>query len=235
MTGLPHWFRFSPISRRLLPCLVLACACSLSPVALSAQDAVPQPAANTNPNTWSQEDALRIVGEVQKRLSNMSNYTVWDWITFGIQGKTIVLRGFASRPVVKSEAGNLVKKIPGVEGVDNEIQVLPLSTMDDRVRGAVYTRIYTYPPLRIYNANQGGIMQAIGPMGRSGARISGGIVNYPPRGFNAIHIIVKNGHVTLYGVVNNENDKTVAGIQANSTPGVFSVDNDLMVANSAGK
>jgi osmotically-inducible protein OsmY len=194
-----------------------------------------QTPALSNSATWSQEDALRIIQEVQKKLGGLSNYGVFDWITFGIHGKTIVLKGYASRPTVKSEAGNVLKKISGVESVDNQIQVLPLSGMDDRIRIAVYNRIYTQPALRIYNANQGTINQALGPGGRSAARMSGGIVNYPPRGFQAIHIIVKNGNVILYGVVNSETDKSIAGIQANSTSGVFSVDNDLVVENSAKK
>ena len=65
--------------------------------------------------------------------------------------------------------------------------------------------------------------------------MAGGITNDPPRGFHAIHIIVKNGNVTLYGVVNNAMDEAIAGIQANSAPGVFSVDNDLIVQGAASK
>jgi hyperosmotically inducible periplasmic protein len=65
--------------------------------------------------------------------------------------------------------------------------------------------------------------------------MAGGITNDPPRGFHAIHIIVKNGNVTLYGVVNNASDEAVAGMMANSTPGVFSVDNDLIVQGAAPK
>lgn len=191
------------------------------------------PAASTA--TWSQDDALRITKEVQKRLGGLSNYGVFDWITFGIRGKSIVLKGYASRPILKSEASNVLKKIPGVESVDNQIQVLPLSSMDDRIRVAVYNRIYTQPALRIYNGNQGTINQALGPGGRSAVRMSGGITNYPPRGFQAIHIIVRNGNVILYGVVNRETDKAIAGIQANSTSGVFSVDNDLIVEGPASK
>jgi hyperosmotically inducible periplasmic protein len=107
--------------------------------------------------------------------------------------------------------------------------VLPLSGNDDRIRSAVYNRIYTQPSLRKYNANQGSLAQAMGPGGRSVARMAGGITNDPPLGFHAIHIVVKNGNVTLYGVVNNQMDAEIANVQANSTPGVFSVDNDLIV------
>ena len=137
-------------------------------------------------------------------------------------------------PLVKSDAGNAVKGIPGVESVDNQIEVLPNSPNDDRIRQAVYNRIYTQPALRKYNANQGTVGQAAGP-GGSIARAAGGITNDPPRGFHAIHIIVKNGNVTLYGVVNNEGDSAIAGMQANSAPGAFSVDNNLIVQGAAAK
>jgi osmotically-inducible protein OsmY len=184
--------------------------------------------------TWSQEDMLRIAKEVQKKLGGLTNFSVFDWITFGFHGKTVVLKGYASRPILKSDAGNAVKGIPGVESVDNQIEVLPNSPNDDRIRAAVYNRIYTQATLRKYNANQGTVGQATGP-GGSIARAAGGITNDPPIGFHAIHIIVKNGNVALYGVVNNEMDKTIAGMQANSAPGAFSVDNDLIVQGAPAK
>jgi osmotically-inducible protein OsmY len=198
----------------------------------TAPFAIPQNPAPTP--TWSQEDTLRIVNEVQKKLAGLTTYSVFDWITFGVQGKTIILKGYASRPILKSDAENAVKRIKGVEQVINEIEVLPNSPNDDRIRAAVYNRIYTQPTLAKYNANQGTARQAAGP-GGSIALAAGGITNDPPIGFHAIHIIVNNGHVALYGVVNNEMDKTIAGMQANSAPGVFSVDNDLIVQGSASK
>lgn len=177
----------------------------------------------------SQEDTLRIVQEVRKQLGSLTDYSVFDWITFGIQGKTLVLKGYASRPVVKEEAGRAVKNIEGITSVDNQIQVLPLSPNDDRIRAAVYNRIYTQPALRKYNANQGSLAAAMGPGGRSFGLMAGGITNNPPIGFHAIHIVVNNGHVTLYGVVLNKGDSEMAGIQANSAPGAFSVENDLIL------
>ncbi len=220
----------SRVTRRLLPSFVAFLTFGVATGAVIAQN---QPSAPGT--TWSQEDALNISKQVQKKLGSLSNYGVFDWITFGFKGKSIILRGYASRPQLKSEANNVLKKIPGVESVDNQIQVLPYSMMDDRIRIAVYNHIYTQPNLRIYNANQGSIRQALGPGGRSAVRMSGSIVNYPPIGFQAIHIIVRNGNVILYGVVNNENDKAIAGIQANSTSGVFSVANDLIVEGAPAK
>ena len=197
---------------------------TLSTGTLIAQNPVP---------TWSQEDGTRIFQQVQKKLGGLTNFSVFDWITVGFHGKTLVLKGYASRPILKSDAENAVKGIPGVESVDNQIEVLPNSPNDDRIRAAVYNRIYTQPTLRKYNANQGSLAQALGPGGRSVALMAGGITNDPPLGFHAIHIIVKNGNVTLYGVVNNEMDKSIAGMQANSAPGAFSVDNDLIVQGAA--
>ncbi|MEI9978171.1 MAG: BON domain-containing protein [Edaphobacter sp.] len=212
----------------VLPFLAATLVFSLSAPALLAQDPTPAP-------TWSQEDTLRIAKEVQKKLGGLSNYSVFDWITFGFHGKTLVLKGYASRPILKSDAGNAVKGIAGIESVDNQIEVLPLSNNDDRIRAAVYNRIFTQASLRKYNANQGTLGQALGPGFRGPAAMAGGITNNPPIGFHAIHIIVKNGNVTLYGVVLNESDSAIAGMQANSAPGAFSVDNDLIVQGQAAK
>jgi hyperosmotically inducible protein len=216
------------LTRRTLPVLSAVLILSLTAPALVAQ--TPAPTA-----TWSQEDGLRITKEVQKKLASLTTFSVFDWITFGFHGKVLVLKGYASRPVLKSDATNAVKNIPGIASVDNEIEVLPNSPNDDRIRAAVYNRIYTQPSLRRYNANQGSVAQALGPGGRSVARMAGGITNDPPIGFHAIHIIVKNGNVTLYGVVDNPSDAAIAGIQANQAPGAFSVDNDLIVQGAASK
>jgi hyperosmotically inducible protein len=216
----------SRLTRCTVPVLAAALVFGLAAPAVTAQTPAP---------TWSQEEGTKIVTEVQKKLANLTTFGVFDWITFGVHGKTIVLKGYASRPILKSDAANAIKNIPGIESVDNQIEVLPLSPNDDRIRAAVYNRIYTQPSLRKYNANQGSLAQAMGPGGRSFGLMAGGITNNPPIGFHAIHIIVKNGNVTLYGVVNNEMDSSIAGIQANSAPGAFSVDNDLIVQGAAAK
>ncbi len=213
----------SRFTHRLLPVLAVVLASTLSTGTVAAQ--TPAPETGTG---WSQPDTLRIAKEIQKKLGGLANYSVFDWITFGFHDKTVVLKGYASRPILKTEAGNAIKGIPGVEGVDNQIEVLPYSMMDDRIRGAVYNRIYTQPALRRYNAYQGTNRQAIAP-GPSIARMAGGITADPPMGFNAIHIIVENGNVALYGVVDSESDAAIADMQAKSTPGTFSVENYLMV------
>jgi len=190
-----------------------------------------QPAPQAN---FNDQDMMRIVQDVRKSILGLTTYSVFDWITFGIQGKTVILHGYASRPILKSDAENAVKRIKGVAGVQNQIEVLPNSPMDDRIRAQVYNRIYLQPALRKYNGNQGSIGRAIGP-GPNIAAMAGGITQSPPIGFHAIHIIVKGGHVTLFGAVNNQTDADIANIQANGTPGVFSVDNELQFPGQAPK
>lgn len=186
-------------------------------------------------STWSQEDMLRIVKQVQKNLSGLNRLSVFDWLTFGIQGKKLILNGYASRPVLKDDAGRAVKGIPGIDAVENKIEVLPLSPNDDRIRASIYNRIYTQPSLRKYNANQGTLASAMGPGGRNSTMMAGGITNNPPLGYHAIHIIVKNGNVTLFGAVLNDMDAAIAEVQANTAPGAFSIDNNLVIEGSTSK
>lgn len=178
-----------------------------------------------NTNTWSPELGANIVKQIRNKLTGLTDYGVFDSLRFAFKGKTIVLKGYASRPVLKSEAEKVVKGIEGVDGVDNQIKVLPNSPNDDRIRAAVYRRIYSQPMLRKYTSGPVGFGEA-----PSIARAAGGITQDPPLGYHAIHIIVDNGNVILTGVVDSKSDADVAAIQANSTPGVFSVDNDLQVA-----
>ena len=213
------------MSRSILPSLATAfLALTIAAPAAIAQNVAPSQAA-------SQEDTARVVSQIQKKLAGLSTFSVWDWITFDIKNGALTLNGYASRPVLKDDAGRAVKNIQGITSVDNQIKVLPYSPNDDRIRAAVYNRIFTQPSLRKYNANQGTLGRAIGP-GAGIALQAGGVTNSPPLGFHAIHIIVNNGHVTLYGVVINKTDSQIAGIQANQAPGAFSVTNDLIVQSS---
>jgi hyperosmotically inducible protein len=143
----------------------------------------------------------RIVREVRHELVMLPYYGVFDNLSYRVDGNTVTLFGQVTRPTLKSDAENVVKKIEGVERVINNIEVLPPSPNDDRIRQAEYRAIYGFPSLNRY-----------------------ALAAVP-----SIHIIVKNGRVTLTGVVANEGDKNTAGIQANSVPGVFSVTNDLQV------
>lgn len=149
------------------------------------------------------QGADRIAREVRHELVMLPYYGVFDNLAFRVDGGTVTLLGQVTRPTLKSDAENVVKNIEGVERVQNELQVLPLSSMDDRIRIATYRAIFSQPGLDRY------AMQAVPP----------------------IHIIVDNGKVTLEGVVANQGDKDRAGIQANGVSGVFSVTNNLRVEN----
>jgi hyperosmotically inducible protein len=200
------------MAHKILKLVVAAVFCCAFVPSVSAQNAPP---------TWSGDDTIRIVNAVQKKLAGLTSYSVFDDLHFSVKGKTIVLGGYASRPILKSDAANALKGIPGVESVVNDIEVLPNSPMDDRIRAAVYNAIFT-GPLSKYNANAGRVGR-----GASVARMAGGITNDPPLGFHAIHIIVKNGNVILKGAVLNSGDSNIAQIKANSVPGVFSVSNEI--------
>lgn len=172
-----------------------------------------------------QQAISKLAQEVRKQIVTQPQYGVFDSIHFAIEGDTVILRGYASRPTLKSGIENSVKRIEGVNKVTNDIEVLPASPNDDRIRGAVYRSIYGFAPLQRYTSNRGG------PRGiPSVARAAGGITNDPPIGYHGIHIIVKNGNVTLTGVVGSDADLALAGMRANIVSGVFSVDNDLQVA-----
>jgi hyperosmotically inducible protein len=187
-----------------------------------------QPAA---PSDAQQQAIVKLAEAVRKQIVSNTQYGVFDFIHFAIKGgDTVILRGQASRPTLKSSLESTIKRIPGVKSVENEIEVLPLSPNDDRIRAAVYRSIYGYGPLQRYTSNRG-------PSARIGnnsvARQAGGITADPPFGWHAIHIIVKNGNVTLAGVVDSDSDFAMAGMRANMVSGVFSVDNDLQVAGKA--
>ena len=146
----------------------------------------------------------RIIKEVRHELLMLPYVGVFDYLAYKVDGYNVTLLGQVVRPVTKSDAENAVKHIEGVEKVDNQIEVLPPSPMDDRLRHRLYRAIYGYPALERY---------ALG-------------VQKP------IRIIVKGGHVTLVGVVDSQGDKNIAGIRANGVSGVFSVDNNLEVTPS---
>lgn len=177
----------------------------------------------------SDDDVIRIARQIQRQIVTLPTYGVFDNISFGLQGSAVILQGQASRPTLRTSAERVVKRIEGVEEVINEIEVLPLSGADDRIRAEVYARIYGNSALSRYNPNRGN-RRWITP-----TRIAGGITNDPPPGFHPIHIIVRNGHVRLEGVVDTASDKVIAGMQANLSSGVFAVSNDLDVSNEGQK
>ncbi len=172
--------------RFLLP---IVAAIAISQVSFAQHD---QPSARSSE---------RIEKEVRYEILMLPWFGVFDNIAFKVDGYNVTLLGQVVRPSVKSDAESAVKKIEGVEKVDNQIEVLPPSPMDDRLRRRLFRAIYGYAPLEKYSLG----------------------VQKP------IRIIVKNGRCTLEGVVDNEGDKNFAGIRANGISGLFSVTNNLRV------
>jgi osmotically-inducible protein OsmY len=200
-----------------------ALAIFFSGACAAAQEAAPKQDMPT------EQAMLRMARAIQKGILTLPNYGVFDWVTFSFNGYNVILKGQASRPTLKDSAERVVKDVEGVAAVENRIEVLPLSPNDDRIRAAVYARIYGSPQLSRYNPNRGT------PIYLSPARIANGITNDPPIGYHPIHIIVKNGNVTLEGVVLNEGDRSIANLLANQTPGVFTVENELVTEIDDGK
>ena len=178
------------------------------------------PAQSAKPPAGSVE---AIVQEVRREILTLPNFGLFDDIRFSIEGDTVLLTGYASRPTLKSSAENVVKDIAGVERVRNNIEVLPLSRFDDEVRTRTYIAIYGDPALARYNPNRGV------PILMSPARIAAGITNDPPLGNHPIRIIVNNGAVTLVGVVDNRADRQIAEMRANNVFGALSVTNEIEV------
>jgi hyperosmotically inducible protein len=139
--------------------------------------------------------------EVRHELVMLPYLSVFDNLSYSVDGNVVTLTGQVTLPILKSDAGKVVKRIGGVDRVDNQIEVLPLSPNDDHLRRALYRAIYGFAPLNRY------ALPVLKP----------------------IRIIVKNGNVTLEGVVDREADKNMANVRANGVHGVFSVTNNLRV------
>ena len=145
----------------------------------------------------------RLVRDIRKELVTLPYYGVFDWLTYEVQPNgNVVLRGQVVRPTTKSDAAGRVKELDGVAGVENQIEVLPLSPSDDRLRIALYRQIYGW---------------------------NSPLFRYAHQAVPSIHLIVSRGHATLKGVVSNRGDATQAYIRARSVPGLFSVKNELTV------
>jgi hyperosmotically inducible protein len=148
-------------------------------------------------------DIERVQREVRHELVMLAYQGVFDNLAYKVEASGgVTLIGQVTRPLLKSEAETAIRRIEGVDRVDNRIDVLPLSPFDDTLRLRLFRAIYGYGPLEKY---------ALG-------------ANKP------IRIIVNNGHVELTGVVDNEADRSIAGVRANGVSDVFSVKNNLQVA-----
>jgi hyperosmotically inducible periplasmic protein len=147
----------------------------------------------------------RITREVGHKLRMLPEFSVFDNLTFKVEGDTVILLGQVRNAVLKDDAQKAIKGIEGVEHIENQIEVLPVSFNDDRIRRQIARAVFR--DSRLFRYSMGAMP--------------------------SIHIIVKSGHVALEGMVANEGDKTVAGIRASEVPGVFSVANNLGVDHRA--
>ena len=163
--------------------------------------------------------------EVDRELGKLPTYGVFDFIAFNYDRGKVTLEGYAYQGGLKSHAARAVKRVPGVDEVDNKIEFLPASTNDDRIRWATFYNIYTDDFLSRYAPG--------GPMGaRYELYQSRRFPGLQPLGFYPIHIIVKNGRTTLMGVVDSQMDKQMAEFRARDVSGVFAVENELVVDTS---
>jgi hyperosmotically inducible protein len=142
--------------------------------------------------------------KVRHELNMLPYYGVFDDISFRVDGDKVTLTGQVWQPVLKLQTESAIKHIEGIRQVDDQIEVLPLSNFDNQIRRQTLRAIYAYPALSRY------------------------VLGTHP----SIHIIVKNGNVTLAGVVANSMDRDLAYVRANGIPGVFSVKNELRVENN---
>src|ERR1700676_2899464 len=155
----------------------------------------------THPQTNSRNGDAYLMREVRHELVQVPWYSVFDILQYRVNGNEVTLTGQVVNPTVKSDAENAVKQLEGVEKVNNQIEVLPTSPLDDQIRRAEYRAIYSQDLLSRYGEGN----------------------------LQSIHMIVKNGHVALEGFVDSQQDKDAATVYAKSVPNVFSVENHLIV------
>ena len=145
----------------------------------------------------------RVIRQVRHELVTLPYYGVFDWLQFEVRpDNTIVLRGQVIKPTTKSDAEARVKDVDGVSKVVNQIEVLPLSPQDDRLRRALYRKLY---------GNDSPLFR------------------YAVQAIPSIHIIVKNGRATLKGIVANKGDAQLAYLRARGVPGLFDVKTELQI------
>jgi hyperosmotically inducible periplasmic protein len=193
--------------RMIMACAVLAVA--LTSISAPASPRQSQKGKKSRLESKSSREAREsrdlnyLTREIRKELVTLPYFGVFDWLEGNVQPDgTVYLRGQVTRPTLRKDSQRRVEKVEGVSRVVNRIEVLPLSPNDDRLRRAVYRELF--------NPNS--------PLFRYGQQ------PVPP-----IHIIVRNGRLTLKGVVANEGDSNLANIKARGVPGLFEVRNELRV------
>jgi osmotically-inducible protein OsmY len=164
---------------------------------------------------------------VQRALERLPYYGVFDFMAFNVDRGTVTLTGYAYHGSLKSAAESATRRVSGVDEIANRVELLPASQNDDRIRWATFYRIYSDAFLSRYAP--GGPDQIRRELYDS-RRFPG---MHQPLGMYAIHIVVRNGHTTLFGVVDNKGDRQIAETRAREVTGVFSVENEIEVAKKA--
>jgi BON domain-containing protein len=181
----------------------------------------------------AQKPPVPPVEAIRKQLLKLPYYGVFDFLSYKYDNGAVTLMGYSYRGTLKGDAERAVKRVPEVTSVVNKIDELSPSSMDDELRWKIYFRIYDDPFLSRY-APGGGLLWGHRHAFRGRTFFPLGPARFPgtePAGDYPIHIVVDKGRVTLLGVVDNESDKTVAGMKAREVPGSFNVDNELVVDN----
>ena len=175
------------------------------------------------------ERADSVRAEIRKELLQLPYYSVFDFVAFKYDRGTAVLMGYAYALALKQDAEHAIKRVAGVDTVQNNVEQLPPSQMDDQIRWREYYAIYSDPFLSKYAP---GAAMLWGHRHRFGGFAGIWGDGYEPAGNYPIHIIVKNGRVSLMGVVDNDGDRTIAETKARGVPGTFEVKNELLVDRS---
>ena len=162
------------------------------------------------------------VFEIEHELEQLPTYGVFDFINFSYDRGKVTLTGYTYQGGLKTHAANAVKRVSGVDEVDNKIELLPASSNDDRIRWATFYKIYGDNSLSRYSP--GGEMGA-----RYEVRQARRFLGTQPFGVYPIHIIVKNGRTTLMGFVGSDMDRRLAEMRAREVTGTFGVENQLVV------
>ena len=179
----------------------------------------------TRPGAAAQSiSARQTTQSVQRALERLPYYGVFDFMAFNVERSTVTLTGYAYQGSLRDAAESATRRVSGVDEIANRVELLPASQNDDRIRWATFYRIYTDSFLSRYAT--GGSDQIRRELYDS-RRFPG---MHQPLGTYAIHIVVRNGHTTLFGVVDNQGDRQIAEMRAREVSGVFSVANELEIA-----
>jgi len=218
--------------------LLLVVTFTLGPLVGSAQQATVAP--------------TQIATDVRKHLLSLPYYGVFDLLTFNVDNNdNVTLAGYVLTDSLKKDAEREVREVKGIKEVQNKITIAPGLPLDDEIRHGVYHAIYgdsslsrygtpgselrsMRPGFRDWGAGFGGWGPGFGGRAFGGPHLMGApFFGYDPAGNYAIHILVNNRTVTLAGVVDNEGDKTLAGLKARGVMNVNQVNNELEVATKS--